>query len=186
MNDRIAARSPRLFVLALVVAVVAVACGGSSGGTKAAQVTAQSASSPATSTDTGARVSITTHKGPLGTYLTGANGHSLYLFAGDNGNQSACNGACATNWPPLTGAAAQTSGAANDAETGTITRSDGSTQITYGGHPLYYYAGDAKAGDTSGQGLDVNGGKWWLVAPTGKPISAAPASSSSDTGSGWA
>lgn len=127
----------------------------------------------------------------MGTYLTAANGRSLYLFAGDSGKQSACNGVCATNWPPLIGAAAQTSGAANDAETGTITRSDGSTQITYGGHPLYYYAGDSKAGDTNGQGLDANGAKWWLVAPTGKPISAAPASSSSsssssDTSSGWA
>ena len=99
-----------------------------------------------------------------------------------------CNGSCAAHWPPLLGSSAQSSGAANDAQVATTTRGDGTTQITYAGHPLYYYAGDAKAGDTKGQGLDLDGGKWWLVAPSGKPISAAaPAasSSSSSTGSGW-
>jgi predicted lipoprotein with Yx(FWY)xxD motif len=188
MNDRPKGRPLRLSVTLVVAGVLAAACGGSSGGNKAAQVTANNpATSSAASSDAGSRVSVTTHKGPMGTYLTGAGGRSLYMFAGDSGSQSACNGACAVNWPPLVGAAAQTSGAANDADTGTITRGDGSTQITYGGHPLYYYAGDSKAGDTNGQDLDANGGKWWLVAPSGKPITAAASSSSSSssTGSGW-
>ena len=186
MNDRYADRSLRLSVLLVTIGLAAAACGGSSAGSKTAQVATHTVPSSATSMDAGAAVSISTHKGPMGTYLTGANGRSLYLFAGDTGGTSACYGACATNWPPLVGASAQTSGAANDAETGTITRSDGSTQITYGGHPLYYYAGDSKAGETNGQGIDANGGKWWLVAPTGQPVSAAPASSSSGTSSGWA
>ena len=80
-----------------------------------------------------------------------------------------------------------TSGAANDAQAATIHRSDGTTQITYAGHPLYFYAGDAKPGDTKGQGIDLDGGKWWLVDPTGNAITAAApaASSSSSTESGW-
>ena len=135
----------------------------------------------------GARVSITTHKGPAGTYLTDAQGKSLYMFALDSGGESKCSGSCAEHWPPLSGASAQASGAANAAPAATIQRGDGTTQITYAGHPLYYYSGDTSPGDTNGQGLDLDGGKWWLVAPTGKPITAAApaASSSSSTESGW-
>lgn len=165
--------------LALAVATAglfAAACGGSSAGSKA----------PVASS--GARVSITTHKGPAGTYLTDSAGKSLYLFALDSGGQSMCSGSCATSWPPLSGASAQSSGAVNQAQVATISRADGRTQITYAGHPLYYYAGDAAAGQTNGQGLDMDGGKWWLVGPDGQPISApspAASSPSSSTYSGW-
>jgi hypothetical protein len=77
---------------------------------------------------------------------------------------------------------------------GTITRSDGTKQVTYAGHPLYFYKADSAAGDTHGQGLDDFGGKWWLLASSGKPItgSGGGASSSSSSassgggGGGWA
>lgn len=187
MNRMRARRSASRLTLALAaVGLFAAACGGSSGGTNAQVASNNTPSSAATGA--GAKISITTHKGPVGTYLTDAQGKSLYMFALDSGGQSMCSGACAAHWPPLSGASAQTSGSANGAQTGTIQRGDGTTQITYAGHPLYYYAGDGSPGDTNGQGLDLDGGKWWLVAPSGKPISAAaPAasSSSSSTGSGW-
>jgi predicted lipoprotein with Yx(FWY)xxD motif len=176
----------RLTLVLAAAGLFAAACGGSSSGSNAQVASNNPPSSAATSA--GLRVSITTHKGPAGTYLTDSKGKSLYVFALDSGGQSMCSGSCATSWPPLSGASAQTSGSANAAQAATIQRGDGTTQITYAGHPLYYYAGDASAGDTNGQGLDMDGGKWWLVDPAGKAItSAAPAasSSSSSTGSGW-
>jgi predicted lipoprotein with Yx(FWY)xxD motif len=175
----------RLTLALAATAVFAAACGGSSSGNNA-KVASNTAPSSASSSNAGAMVSLATHKGPAGTYLTDAKGRSLYLFAADSGGTSACNGACATHWPPLTGSPAQGSGAANG-QTGTFMRGDGSSQITYAGHPLYYYAGDSNPGDTNGQGLDQDGGKWWLVAPSGQPLTgpAPAASSSSSTQSGW-
>ena len=186
MNTMRVWRSTSRLPLALAaVGLFAVACGGSSSGSNARVASNNPPSSAGA--NAGAKVAITTHKGPAGTYLTDAQGKSLYMFALDAGGQSMCSGACATSWPPLTGASAQTSGAANAAQTATVHRGDGTTQITYAGHPLYYYAGDASPGDTNGQGLDMDGGKWWLLDPAGKPISAAApaASSSSSTESGW-
>ena len=178
----------RLTFALLAAGVFAAACGGSSSGTKttvASNPNPSSASTGAATSPAAARVSITTHKSPVGTYLTDAKGHALYMFALDSHGTSMCSGACATTWPPLVGAGAQTSGAANAADAATITRGDGSMQVTYAGHPLYYYSGDSKAGDTNGQGLNVNGGKWWLVAPSGKPITMSAPAASSSTESGW-
>src|SRR5947209_16820592 len=171
MNTMHVRRSASRLTLAVAaVGLFAAACGGSSSGK--AQVASNNVPSSAAS-NAGAKVFITTHKGPAGTYLTDSQGKSLYMFALDTGGQSQCNGSCATHWPPLTGASAMTSGAANDAQTGTTQRSDGTTQITYAGHPLYFYAGDAKPGDTKGQGINLDGGQWWLVDPSGKAIAAA-------------
>ena len=174
------------FALALVATgLFAAACGGSSGGGKNAQVASQTTpSSTASSAAAGAAVTIATHKGPLGTYLTTSTGMSLYMFAADSGGKSNCNSSCVQYWPPLAGSSAQTTGAANSAMTGTIMRSDGTSQITYAGHPLYTYVGDTKAGDTNGQGKDLNGGKWYLLDPKGAQISGS-ASGNSGTSSGW-
>jgi predicted lipoprotein with Yx(FWY)xxD motif len=144
----------------------AAACGGNSAQVGSQTTVANSATAPAT----GADLTISAHKGSLGTFLTTSAGKSLYLFAGDTSSKSTCYGACATHWPPLTGSAAQTSGAANSAMTGTTKRTDGTTQITYGGHPLYTYVGDNSPGDTTGQGVNLDGGKWWLVDTQGKQI----------------
>jgi predicted lipoprotein with Yx(FWY)xxD motif len=84
---------------------------------------------------------------------------------------SACNGDCAGSWPPLTVAAAGdvTAGAGVTGTLGTITRTDGTLQVTLGGKPLYYFAGDAAAGDTKGQGLN---NVWYLASPAGEPAGA--------------
>ena len=112
---------------------------------------------------------------------------------------SMCSGACAGAWPPVPANGSVTAaGSATAKDLGTITRSDGTKQVTYDGHPLYYFAGDSGAGQTSGQGSDAFGAKWWLVSPTGASITAAsvsagsapaaPASSptASKAGSSWA
>jgi predicted lipoprotein with Yx(FWY)xxD motif len=122
------------------------------------------AASPSASAAAGTTVNLTTNA--LGKIITDASGKTLYLFTPDSGNKSVCNGDCAASWPPLFGAA--TPGAGLDAEDfGTITRDDGKTQATFYGHPLYYFAGDAAAGDTKGQGL---GGKWYVLDSEGKAI----------------
>ena len=128
-----------------------------------------------------------TKQGPLGTYLTDGSGRTLYRFAADTGSSSTCTGSCAHYWPPMLakGAAKAGSGASNSA-LGTTKRADGTRQVTYAGHPVYYYLGDAKPGDTKGQGLNLSGGLWWVVAPSGANITAKAgnASSSSDSGYG--
>jgi predicted lipoprotein with Yx(FWY)xxD motif len=99
----------------------------------------------------------------LGKVLTNAAGMTLYLFTPDSASASTCNAGCASNWPPVTGAAVGGDGLDATKFT-TLTRDDGSTQVAYFGHPLYLYAGDAKAGDVTGQGV---GGKWFAVTAAG-------------------
>lgn len=107
----------------------------------------------------------------LGSYVTGANGMSLYLFTQDTATTSACAGECAVNWPPLTVAAASdvTAGAGVAGAIGTITRADGTLQVTLAGHPLYYFKNDAAAGDVNGQGVNS---VWYLVAADGSALGA--------------
>jgi predicted lipoprotein with Yx(FWY)xxD motif len=126
--------------------------------------------------------------GPLGTYLADGSGRALYLFASDTSSRSNCSGACATLWPPLTAkGSVSASGGASSADIATITRPDGTKQVTYAGHPLYYFAGDRGVGQTGGQGVNEFGALWWLVAPSGQKItttttttadSAAPSTNS--------
>jgi predicted lipoprotein with Yx(FWY)xxD motif len=99
----------------------------------------------------------------MGKFLTDNAGMTLYVFANDTANTSNCTGTCATNWPPLTVTSGTTPTAGMDVTgtLGTITRSDGSIQVTYNGMPLYHYKGDQKPGDTTGNGL-LNGA--WSVA----------------------
>jgi predicted lipoprotein with Yx(FWY)xxD motif len=103
----------------------------------------------------------------LGTYLVGAGGKTLYVFLADSGNTSACYGTCAANWPALTGALPALGQGLSAADFGSITRTDGTAQVTFHGHPLYYFAGDKAAGDTKGQGLNS---KWYVVGADGNPI----------------
>ena len=104
----------------------------------------------------------TTHIGGV-TVLTNAKGRTLYWFAPDTATRSACYGTCAAYWPPVQGAV--TAGPGVTGRLGTITRSDGSVQATYDGHPLYTYVGDTAAGQTNGNKLNLNGGLWYEVTP---------------------
>ena len=117
-----------------------------------------------------------------GKFLTGEDGKSLYLFTPDTTSASSCNGDCAATWPPFVLEDGETvkGGEGVTGTFGTITRTDGSKQVAYAGHPLYYYAADTAAGDTKGQGLFD---KWYLVKADGSPVSAAPAASGGKYGS---
>jgi predicted lipoprotein with Yx(FWY)xxD motif len=97
------------------------------------------------------------------TVLTNAKGFTLYSFAPDTATTSACNGSCAQYWPPVPGHARAGPGVTGTL--GTITRSDGSTQTTYNGHPLYTYVSDSSPGQANGNNLNINGGLWHEVTP---------------------
>lgn len=127
-----------------------------------------SASVPAAA---GSGAVISTADGAEGSYLVGPSGNAVYLWLADTSSTSTCSGACAAAWPPVTTNGAPTvSGSASAAELGTTTRADGTEQVTYHGHPLYYYAGDGAPGQTSGQGSNGFGALWWLVDPSGRAI----------------
>ena len=105
----------------------------------------------------------------LGQFLVGEDGKTLYLFTPDSADKSVCNGDCAASWPPYVLEDGETV-KAGDGVTGTfttITRDDGSKQVAYAGHPLYYFAGDSAAGETNGQGLNS---KWYVVGADGNAI----------------
>ena len=173
-----AARTVSVTLALAVAAVLAVAACGSSG------------SSGGNSGSSG--TTITTRSGPAGTYLANASGRAVYLFAIDSMNKSKCSGGCASLWPPVVakGKLSASSGAVSS-DLGSITRSDGTKQVTYKGHPLYYFSGDSGSGMTKGQGLNSFGGKWWLVAPSGNALTgsgsgATPSPPTSTGGGGWA
>jgi predicted lipoprotein with Yx(FWY)xxD motif len=110
-----------------------------------------------------------------GSILVDANGMALYAFMADtqNGDTSTCgdDDGCATEWPPLVSDGDPVAGEGVDASLlGTITRDDGTMQVTYNGWPLYLFEEDTAAGDTNGQGIDEFGGLWFLVSPTGDAI----------------
>ncbi len=119
----------------------------------------------------------------LGDTLVDAQGRTLYLFQKDSGTKSACTGACATAWPPLTAAGTPTVGSGASASlVATAMRSDGKTQVVYNGHPVYRFSGDQKAGDTAGQGLVAYGGSWFAVSPAGDQISGSTSSGGGGNG----
>jgi predicted lipoprotein with Yx(FWY)xxD motif len=97
--------------------------------------------------------------------LTNARGYTLYWFAPDSPNKSACYGSCASYWPPVAGNAAAGPGVTG--KVGTIDRTDGTTQATYDGHPLYTYIGDSAPGQNGGNNINLNGGLWHDVPVAG-------------------
>ena len=117
----------------------------------------------------------------FGAILTGPNGMTLYTHTGDSATASTCTGACATAWPPLATTGQPTAGAGVTGQLGTVSRADGTTQVTYDGHPLYYWQGDTKAGDVTGdkvEGFSVA----TVSAAGGKPPASEAAPSPSSGG----
>jgi predicted lipoprotein with Yx(FWY)xxD motif len=122
-------------------------------------------------TSAATRATVSTRHGKLGTFLVGAKGMTLYLFEKDKTSKSRCSGQCAQFWPPLlTSGKPKASGKAKSSLLGTTKRSDGKLQVTYKGHPLYYFVQDKKPGDTTGQDFLGFGAKWYVLAPSGKKI----------------
>lgn len=130
-----------------------------------------------------ARVNVRTTS--LGKILVTAQGQSLYLFAPDTRGKSTCYGSCATYWPPLLSSGKPTAGAGvKGSLLGVTVRKDGKRQVTYNGHPLYTYIGDSAAGKTSGEGLNLSGGLWWVLSPAGKAVKNTPSSGGGGGGYG--
>jgi predicted lipoprotein with Yx(FWY)xxD motif len=115
-----------------------------------------------------------------GHFLVDGKGHTLYLFAKDERNESYCGGACAAVWPPFeTNARPRASAGVDAGSVGTLERSGGERQVTYHGHPLYYYAADAsRPGKTLGEEIDQFGAEWYLVNAHGQPLEAKSGSGS--------
>jgi predicted lipoprotein with Yx(FWY)xxD motif len=107
----------------------------------------------------------------LGRILVDRRGVTLYDFVADKGTTSVCYDACAALWPPLITSGKPISGPGVKASLlGTTRRSDGKLEVTYGGHPLYYFVSDRHPGQTTGQGVNQFGGPWWVLSPAGKEI----------------
>jgi len=183
----------RIHILAGVLAAAALAGGGAAyGNALAGPATGYGAppSSPPVATSAPAALQIGSAALAPGTALVDGSGRALYLFEADTGTTSTCTGPCAQVWPPLltSGPAPVTTGAAQASLVGTSPRADGTRQVTYDGHPLYYFAGDKAPGDVTGQGIHNFGGGWYVVAPGGDEIddddAPAPAASSG-TGNGY-
>lgn len=122
---------------------------------------------------TGAATVSLSQSTDFGPILVDGQGHALYVLSNDtqNSGTSACTGDCATEWPALLTEGAPTAGEGVDASLlGTITRDDGTMQVTYNGRPLYRFHEDMAAGDTNGQGVSDEFGEWHLVSPAGEPI----------------
>ena len=173
-------RSMRIRLLAVAgvaaVAMSAAACSSSSG-TNAGSGTPSSASASGAA---GSGVALKSAAINGVTVVTNAQGFTLYSFAPDTSTASKCTGACAQIWPPVTGPV--TAGQGVTGKLGTITRSDGSKQATYNGHPLYAYTADTAPGQAKGNGLNVDGGVWHEVTASGQ---AAPAGNSGGGGYGY-
>ena len=166
----------RLFsfaALAVTGALVLAACGSSGTSNSSSSTPSYGAAKPSasnTSNSSGA-ASVGTKSSSLGTFLVDANGRTLYLWDADHGSKSTCSGACAQAWPPLTTTATpKASGAVKASLLGTTKRADGSSEVTYAGHPLYTFAGDTQAGQTNGQASNGFGAPWWVVTPAGKAL----------------
>ena len=145
------------------IAVSAAGCGSSSSGSSTPQGGSASAPAQSSAAASGGALKTTTIGGA--TVVTNAKGLTLYWFAPDTATTSKCTGACAQIWPPVAGPA--TAGQGVTGKLGTITRSDGSAQATYNGHPVYTYAADTAPGQNNGNGINLNGGVWHEVTVSG-------------------
>ena len=151
----------RLFAAAALTAitVLGAACGSSPS-------TGSTNPSPS-SAAAGTKVSVA-NNAKLGPILVDDKGMTLYLFVKDTGTSSTCYDQCAQFWPPLlTTGTPQAGSGANQSLLGTTTRKDGKVEVTYAGHPLYYFVQDKAAGDITGQGVNGFGDLWWVVTPAG-------------------
>jgi len=179
-----------LAALALTVSACASSGSSTAGNTPAAGSSSSSAAAPASASPasassagaSGNAVAMRTIGGQQ--VLTDASGKTLYWFAPDTSTTSKCSGSCATYWPPVKGPV--TAGSGVTGTLGTITRSDGTMQATYDGHPLYTYAGDSGPGQNKGNLLNVSGGLWYEMTVSGAtPGAGTSASAKASSGGGY-
>ena len=162
---------PRMILLTLAAALTLAACASST--TTTTPPAAGGTSTPPASSGSTVQVASSPQYGSI---LVDAQGKTLYLFEQDTSKTSACTGSCIAIWPALTATGSPTAGAGLNASLlGTATQADGSSQVTYNGHLLYLFSGDAKAGDVTGEGVEG----FFVVSSAGDKVAAAMATSSS-------
>jgi predicted lipoprotein with Yx(FWY)xxD motif len=171
-----------LAAVALTVAACGSSASSSAGSSSSTPASTPAASSPSSSAAAAGSTTIDARTIGGKQVLTNAQGMTLYWFVPDTSTTSKCNGSCATYWPPVKGPA--TAGSGVTGKLSTITRSDGTTQAAYNGHPLYTYAGDSAPGQDKGNGLNASGGLWYVVPVSGSTTGTTPTSSAS-TGGGY-
>jgi predicted lipoprotein with Yx(FWY)xxD motif len=160
---------------AAALALVIAACGSSKKTTSSSASTSSASTTPAASTSStpsyGSGVKVSLRKVSFGTVLVGPNSHTVYMFLKDKGATSSCYGKCAVAWAPLTTSGQPQAGSGLKASMlGTSKRKDGTMQVTYGGHSLYYYDDDKKPGMTEGEGKKEFGAEWYAVGSDGKKV----------------
>ena len=158
----------KLFVTATTVFMAAILAGCGSTTPSAAVASPSPAASPASSPAAVAATIKVVADATLGQILVNGEGMTVYLFVADTSTASTCYTSCATIWPPVLTTGAPVAGTGAKASLlGTTTRTDGTTEVTYAGHPLYYFIKDKKPGDTTGQGVNGFGALWWVLTPSG-------------------
>ena len=178
----------RAFAAVAGTLLAATAATGCSQGTDQGSAAASPSAGATYATAEAARATsatVSTKSVNLGKILVNDKGLTLYLFQADKTSKPTCNGSCAKAWPPLVVTGKPTAaGGVQSKLLSTSKRSDGSMQVTYNGHPLYRFAGDKKAGNTNGQGLNNFGAKWYVLGTNGKQITTKPSQQPSTGGGG--
>lgn len=178
-------------IAGLIAVPLIAGCGSSNSNSNSTASTSAAAPSttPATTTTTtdsgSGPETIKAARKSVGVVLVDGEGKTLYLFEKDTGTTSMCSGACAQAWPPVTTDGAPTAGGGVQAALLTTSkRSDGTTQVVYGGHPLYYFVRDKDSGDAYGQGVSAFGADWYVVGPNGQKLEGHERKPSTTTTSG--
>jgi predicted lipoprotein with Yx(FWY)xxD motif len=162
----------------LVVAAAGLALAGCGGGSGSSSPPSSAPASPTSGTSAASTVQVSTKDvAGLGVVLVNGQGRTLYMFAPDKHSKVTCTGGCAAVWPPLKLSSGQTPAAAGQAQQsllGSDADPGGGRVVTYAGWPLYTYTADTASGAASGQALNLNGGLWYVLTPSGKVIYKAP------------
>jgi predicted lipoprotein with Yx(FWY)xxD motif len=152
----------------LAATLLLAACGG--GGSYGAAGAPGESPSDTHVADSSSGDTVGLGKTSVGKVLVDAKGETLYAFAADSPGTSNCNGSCLQYWPPVAPSGALSRSPDVTASLATITRSDGTSQLTVNGWPVYTYAADTRPGQATGQGEDLSGGRWWVLSGTGAQI----------------
>jgi predicted lipoprotein with Yx(FWY)xxD motif len=168
--------------MAVVVALAATACG-KSGGAGGGGGSTTTGGGPTRTAGGSANATIEAASvGSLGTVLVDSKGFTLYRLTGETASDIMCTGGCAQTWPPLEASGSPKAGQGATGKIGTVMRSDGITQVTYEGIPLYRYAADSEPGQANGEGV---AGVWFAVTPAGESAKGGSSGGASPTGTGY-
>jgi predicted lipoprotein with Yx(FWY)xxD motif len=167
------------------VGLLTAACSSSSSSTPSGSAGSTTSAAAGATGGSSTQATIKTESTKLGTVLADSQGLTVYWFAADAPSKSNCAGACAAAWPPVTVTGTPTEASGISGTLGTITRTGGTKQVTYNGHPLYTFKVDTAPGQVNGNGVDGFGAKWYAITPSGAAPASSPSSSPGGGGYGY-